>query len=98
MARVLLKQPKILVMDEATASLDYAADEMIKQLTVREFRNVSHPATILAIAHRLDTILDSDRIMVFEAGQLVEFDTPARLLRNPNGFLTKLVASESRKV
>lgn len=59
----------------------------IKQFVHSEFAS----CTVLTIAHRLNTILDCDRIMVFEAGRLVEFDSPKQLLNNPNGFLTSLV-------
>jgi ABC-type multidrug transport system fused ATPase/permease subunit len=100
LARALLRKPKILVMDEATASLDYGADAHIKKFIRSEFTQKTQDGeekrvTILTIAHRLDTILDSDRIMVFDAGRLVEFDTPSELLRKgPDGYLAGLVKSE----
>eukprot|EP01133_Synstelium_polycarpum_P002620 gene2620-3012_t len=87
LGRALLRKPKILVLDEATASVDSHTDSLI-QSTIREkFAN----ATILTIAHRLNTIMDSDRIMVLDAGRIAEFDTPNNLLQNPSGLLSWLV-------
>jgi ABC-type multidrug transport system fused ATPase/permease subunit len=86
----MLIKPKILVMDEATASLDYETDQRIKVLIQREFPL----ATTLTIAHRLDTIMNSDRIMVLEGGSVVEFDTPDVLLSKQDGYLVRLMQSE----
>ncbi|KAN0023381.1 hypothetical protein ACTFIU_011551 [Dictyostelium citrinum] len=87
LARALLRNPKILVLDEATASVDGHSDSLI-QATIREkFSN----CTILTIAHRLNTIMDSDRIMVLDAGRISEFDEPWTLLQNPAGLLNWLV-------
>jgi ABC-type multidrug transport system fused ATPase/permease subunit len=74
-------------MDEATSSLDFETDQLLKRFVSEHFKE----CTVLTIAHRLNTILDADRIMVFEAGKLVEFDTPKKLLSDPNGYLTWLV-------
>jgi ATP-binding cassette, subfamily C (CFTR/MRP), member 1 len=86
LARALLKKPKILILDEATASVDYANDQLI-QTTIRDQFKES---TVLTIAHRIETIMDYDRIMVLDAGELKEFDTPEQLLQNPNSLFTKL--------
>jgi len=76
-------------LDEATASLDLETDEKI-QLTVRkEFAD----STVLTIAHRLDTIIDSDRVMVLSKGELKEMDRPDVLLANPNSMFSQLVES-----
>lgn len=78
LARALLRKTKILILDEATASIDPNTDELI-QLTIRsQFKD----CTILTIAHRLNTIIDNDRIMVLDSGKLVEFDSPTKLLSN----------------
>lgn len=78
MARSLLSRSQILLLDEATSHVDYETDALI-QATIREsFRG----CTILAIAHRVQTIIDSDRIMVMDAGLVAEYDTPVALLRN----------------
>jgi len=79
MARAILKRSKILVMDEATASVDYATDELIGKTIRQEFAE----STILTIAHRLRTVIDYDRVMLLEQGRIVEFDRPAMLLSNP---------------
>ncbi|DBA69271.1 TPA: hypothetical protein ACH3X2_14313 [Trebouxia sp. C0005] len=92
MARALLRRTKILVLDEATSNVDSGTDQLI-QTTIR---SAFKDCTVLTIAHRLHTIIDSDRIMVLDAGQLVEFDSPATLLKNPNSVFSKLVAEASR--
>ena len=86
----MLRRPKILVMDEATASMDQDTDDMVKVLIKTEFQHT----TIMTIAHRLDTVQDYDRIMVFDAGQLVEFDAPQVLLQNPDSFFARMAQAE----
>ncbi|PPR02009.1 hypothetical protein CVT24_011132 [Panaeolus cyanescens] len=80
MARAILKRSKVLVMDEATASVDYATDELISKTIRSEFAE----STILTIAHRLRTVIDYDRVMILEQGRIVEFDRPAELLQRSN--------------
>lgn len=75
LARALLKSPKVLLMDEATASIDYATDSKIQD-TIRELRG----NTIITIAHRLKTIVDYDRVVVLERGRVVEMGVPWQLL------------------
>ncbi|KAJ7589555.1 multidrug resistance-associated ABC transporter [Mycena floridula] len=79
MARAILKRSKLLVMDEATASVDYATDELISKTIRHEFSD----STILTIAHRLRTVIDYDRIMLLDQGSIAEFDSPKTLLQNP---------------
>jgi len=88
MARSLLEDNRILIMDEATANVDSASDQLI-QRTVRE---VFRDRTVLTIAHRLHTIIDMDRILVMDGGEAVEYDTPAALLQNENSFFSRLVS------
>ncbi|KAL0565394.1 hypothetical protein V5O48_016631 [Marasmius crinis-equi] len=76
MARAILKRSKVLVMDEATASVDYSTDELISKTIRQEFAD----STILTIAHRLRTVIDYDRIMLLDQGRIVEFDQPGKLL------------------
>lgn len=80
LARALLKAPKVLVMDEATASIDYATDSKIQD-TLRELKN----NTILTIAHRLQTIIDYDRVLVLDKGEVVEYAEPWQLIQKEDG-------------
>ena len=80
LARALLKSPKILVMDEATASIDYATDTRI-QSTLRELRD----HTLITIAHRLQTIIDYDKILVLDKGEVIEYDSPWSLIQKEGG-------------
>ncbi|KDO23428.1 hypothetical protein SPRG_11521 [Saprolegnia parasitica CBS 223.65] len=85
-ARALLRKSKVVVLDEATANIDLESDKRI-QATIKEcFVGI----TMLIIAHRLDTIIDSDRILVLDAGRVVEYDTPTALLAIPDGSFAKL--------
>merc|ERR1712238_578341 len=92
-ARSLLRQPKILVMDEATASIDNATDAAIQRMIRDNFRN----ATVLTIAHRLNTILDSDRVLVLDDGMVAEFDTPSNLLAKKDGIFRSMVEKSRSK-
>lgn len=78
MARALLKLTKVLVLDEATAAVDVQTDKIIQETIRSEFKD----KTILTIAHRLDTIMDSDRVLVLDKGTVKEFDLPEALLKN----------------
>lgn len=82
LARSLLKYPKILLLDEATASIDYDTDTRIQKTIREEFSNT----TILTIAHRLRSIADYDKILVMNAGEVVEFDTPHNLLQKKDSL------------
>lgn len=73
-------------MDEATASIDSETDSLIQNMIRTKFRN----CTVLTIAHRLNTIIDNDRILVMNKGLLDEYDTPAALLANPEGTFKAL--------
>jgi len=85
--RALLNDSQILVMDEATASVDNATDGLIQDTIRSEFKH----KTVITIAHRLNTIMDSDIIMVLDEGNLKEFDTPRNLLSIPGGLFDSLV-------
>ncbi|KAJ2083952.1 hypothetical protein H4R24_000395 [Coemansia sp. RSA 988] len=87
LARALLKHAKVLVLDEATAAIDNETDEIIQQTIKKEFKD----CTVLTIAHRLNTIIDSDMILVVDGGRLAEYDTPQNLLANKESIFAKLV-------
>ena len=76
LARALLRKTKILILDEATAAVDLETDELIQETIRREFDD----CTVITIAHRLNTIMDSTRVMVLGEGRVVEFDSPLNLL------------------
>lgn len=87
LARAILRNNKILVLDEATANVDPQTDVLIQNTIRTKFKN----CTVLTIAHRLHTVMDSDRILVMDAGLAKEFDVPFILLRNENGILRNMV-------
>ncbi|CAG8498041.1 12020_t:CDS:10 [Acaulospora colombiana] len=86
LARTLLRQSKIIIMDEATASIDAETDNRIQEIIGDEFRH----ATVLCISHRLKTVMDSNRILVLDEGVIAEFDTPYRLINNPDSLFRYL--------
>ncbi|KAG5922873.1 hypothetical protein E4U42_005186 [Claviceps africana] len=83
LARAMLTPSNILVLDEATAAVDVETDAML-QATLRSPLFASR--TIITVAHRLNTILDSDRVVVLDQGQVVEFDTPSALFKKQGVF------------
>nr|XP_026484669.1 probable multidrug resistance-associated protein lethal(2)03659 [Vanessa tameamea] len=88
LARAIVNNDKILLLDEATANVDAQTDALI-QTTIREhFRT----CTVLTVAHRLNTVIDSDKILVLDAGHVMEFDHPHILLQNKKGYFRKMVA------
>lgn len=91
MARALLRNARILLLDEATSSVDNNTDAIIQQ-TIRE---AFVHCTVLTIAHRLHTIIDSDKVMLLDRGNLAEFDAPHALLSRPSSFAA-LVDSTSK--
>ncbi|KAK3698830.1 hypothetical protein QZH41_016034 [Actinostola sp. cb2023] len=98
LARAILRHSKVLVIDEATANVDPRTDALI-QTTIRDkFKE----CTVLTIAHRLHTIMDSDRVIVLDAGHIKEFDAPYILLKNARTIFSQLVtqtgAEEARKL
>ena len=85
LARALLKAPKVLLMDEATASIDYATDSKIQE-TLREVKD----STIITIAHRLQTIIDYDKVLVLDKGKLVEYGAPWELIAQRSGIFQSM--------
>ncbi|RQM23689.1 hypothetical protein B5M09_006081 [Aphanomyces astaci] len=87
LSRALLHNAKIVMLDEATAAIDHATDKVLQKVIREELKT----STVLTIAHRLDTVLDYDRIFVFEQGQLVQNDTPA-VLATQGGIFFDMIA------
>lgn len=91
-ARALLRQPRVLVADEATASVDSETDSLIQKTIRREFKH----CTVVTIAHRINTILDSSKVLVMDNGVVAEYDTvPALMSRSESSFRKMVVESES---
>ncbi|KAG0197883.1 Multidrug resistance-associated protein 1 [Mortierella sp. GBA30] len=86
LARALLRKTKILILDEATAAVDVETDELIQRTIRKEFKD----RTILTIAHRIKTVMDSDKILVLEKGSIAEFEAPATLLQRPDSLFFSL--------
>jgi len=87
MARALVRKPKVLLMDEATASIDELTDHLIQKMIKTEFKET----TVITIAHRLNTIIQYDKILVLDQGKIAEFEDPANLLDKGSGYFAKLV-------
>ncbi|XP_031648385.1 multidrug resistance-associated protein 4 isoform X1 [Oncorhynchus kisutch] len=93
LARAVLRKNRILIIDEATANVDPRTDELIQKTIRDKFRE----CTVLTIAHRLNTIIDSDRILVLDAGQIHAYDEPHTLLQNHDGIFFKMVQQTGRQ-
>ncbi|KAL7637505.1 UNVERIFIED_CONTAM: hypothetical protein RMT77_012233 [Armadillidium vulgare] len=89
LARALLRNSKVLLLDEATASVDVETDHLIQDTIRDAFAN----CTVLTIAHRLNTIAAYDRVMVLDAGKVKEFDTPINLMQNENSMFKEMMAA-----
>lgn len=87
-ARAMLEGNKILVLDEPTANVDSRTDTLLQEAVAKNFPG----ATVIAIAHRLETIIEYDRILVVGDGKMLEYGPPAELLANPDGPFSAMVA------
>ncbi|CAG8733244.1 36712_t:CDS:10 [Gigaspora margarita] len=85
-ARALVHHTKLIIMDEATSSIDFKTDHLIQATIREEFKD----NTVITIAHRLRTVADYDRILVMESGNIVEFDIPYLLLQKPGGLFREM--------
>ncbi|KAJ7748587.1 hypothetical protein B0H16DRAFT_1692067 [Mycena metata] len=94
LARALVRGSKLLILDEATSAIDYKTDTVIQSSLRTE---LPADTTLLIVAHRLQTIMDADKIMVLDAGRIVEFDTPKKLLEDESGLLRALVDESGDK-
>ena len=77
--RAILRASKVVILDEATANIDVVTESKIQNLIDSEFKG----STMITIAHRLNTIIKSDRVMVLSYGQIIEYDTPSSLMNDP---------------
>ncbi|XP_015838053.1 probable multidrug resistance-associated protein lethal(2)03659 [Tribolium castaneum] len=92
LVRAMLRRNKIVVLDEATANIDLKTDVLIQSAIRRKF----HKATVLTVAHRLNTVMDSDRILVMNDGVVVEFGSPKVLLEDVNGFFYQYCVNSNK--
>ncbi|XP_067123850.1 ATP-binding cassette sub-family C member 4-like [Centruroides vittatus] len=92
LSRAVLRKNKILVMDEASSNIDNVTDSLIQKIIREKFLT----CTVLTVAHRPNTVIDSDRIMVLDTGRIQEFDHPYVLLKNTNGAFYNLVKNTGR--
>jgi len=88
LTRAVLQQARILILDEATSSVDYATDGRIQKM----IRTTFATSTVMVIAHRINTIIDSDLILVLGDGVLLESGPPGQLLENEGGHFARIVA------
>ncbi|KAI8353036.1 P-loop containing nucleoside triphosphate hydrolase protein [Mortierella sp. GBAus27b] len=86
LARALLRKTSLLILDEATAAIDLETDALVQKIIREKFGH----CTILTIAHRINTVMDSDRIMVLDQGRVSEFDSPKKLLNDPKSLFYSL--------
>ena len=94
LARALMKRCKVLALDEATSSIDMRTDAQVQETIRREF--VQKGVTVITVAHRLDTVLGYDKILVLDAGRPVELGSPNELLNNSEGYLRRLFDADKQ--
>jgi ATP-binding cassette subfamily C (CFTR/MRP) protein 1 len=90
LARALLRNRKVLVLDEATSSMDYETDAAVQQILRTQFNH----CTIITVAHRIATVRDYDRILVLSNGQMVELDTPDALMKQKTSIFRALAIEQ----
>lgn len=89
MTRAILRNCKVIMLDEATAAIDSESDALVQETMKVAFAD----CTMLTIAHRLNTVLNSDKILVMDQGQVAEFDTPEKLLSNSDSHFSKMITA-----
>lgn len=91
--RAILRKSKLVVLDEATANIDMVTEEKIQNLITTQFQN----STMITIAHRLNTIINSDRVLVLNYGQILEYDSPKNLMNDKNSEFSQLLKEIEKK-
>jgi ABC-type multidrug transport system fused ATPase/permease subunit len=95
--RAILRSSRVVILDEATANIDVVTEQKIQTLIANEFKE----STMLTIAHRLNTIISSDKVMVLSYGKILEFDSPQKLMQDPksefSGLLKEIEKEENGK-
>lgn len=86
--RAVLRKNKIVILDEATANIDIATEEKIQKLMKKAFAK----STVFTIAHRINTIINSDRVMVLDEGKCIEYDNPQKLSKDPKSEFAQLIS------
>lgn len=86
-ARAMLRKSKLLILDELTANVDRTTDSLLQKTIAKSFAG----STVIAVAHRLETVIDYDRILVLGGGSRLEYDVPWELLSNNDSHFTKMV-------
>lgn len=94
LARTIIRNNRILILDEATENVDPHTDVLIRSIIKIKF----YTCTVLTIARSLLGIMDSDKVLVMEEGKLVEFDHPSVLLQNSDGYLYKMVEESGKSI
>ena len=92
LARALVQKSKIIIMDEATANVDFRTDRLIQEVIRDKFKD----STVITIAHRLNTIMDYDKVLVLDGGRAVEFGRPDVLIRK-SGLFAEMIRSQTQK-
>jgi len=91
LARALVQKSKIIIMDEATANVDFKTDRLIQEVIRLKFKD----STVITIAHRLNTIMDYDKVMVLDGGRVLEFDKPEVLI-SQRGLFAEMIGSPTQ--
>lgn len=91
--RAILRKNRIVVLDEATSNIDLVTEEKIQSLIETQFKE----STVITIAHRLNTIIKSDKVLVLSMGEVQEYDSPANLMQNPDSEFAKLLQEIKEK-
>ena len=91
--RAILRKNKVVVLDEATANIDIVTEQKIQQLIEQEFQE----STVITIAHRLNTIIKSDKVLVLSHGKKLEYDSPAALMEDPDSHFSGLLKELKQK-